>query len=38
MPFAATWIELEIIIQNEVKSDKDKYMILHVESNKTNTK
>ena len=28
MPFIATWMDLEIIILNEVKSDKDKYMIL----------
>ena len=25
MPFAATWMDLEIIILSEVKSEKDKY-------------
>ena len=29
MPFAATWMDLEIIILNEVsRTEKDKYMIL----------
>ena len=27
MPFAATWMDLEIIILSEVKTEKDKYMI-----------
>ena len=27
MPFAAIWMELEIIILREVKSEEDKYMI-----------
>ena len=27
MPFAATWMDLEIIIRSEVKSEKEKYMI-----------
>ena len=30
MPFAATWMDLEIIILNEVKSDKDKYYITYM--------
>ena len=37
MPFAATWMELEIIILNEVsQTEKDKYHIIHlyVESKK----
>ena len=25
MPFAATWMDLEIIILSEVKTEKDKY-------------
>ena len=28
MPFAATWMDLEIIILSEVKSDKDKYYMI----------
>ena len=28
MPFAATWLQLEIIILSEVKSEKDKYHML----------
>ena len=27
MPFAVTWMDLEIIILSEVKTEKDKYMI-----------
>ena len=30
-PFAATWLQLEIILLSEVKSEKDKYiMLLHI--------
>ena len=28
MPFAATWMDLEIIILSEVKSEKDKYHMI----------
>ena len=28
MPFSATWLQLEIIILTEVKSEKDKYIML----------
>ena len=28
MPFAATWMDLEIIILSEVKSEKDKYNMI----------
>ena len=28
MPFAATWLQLEIILLSEVKSEKDKYHML----------
>ena len=35
MPFAATWMDLEIIKISEVsQTEKDKYMISHVESKK----
>ena len=34
MPFAATWMDLEIIIQGNVKSDKDKYCMIYMESKK----
>ena len=31
MPFAATWMDLEIIIQNKVsQKDKDKYICYHL--------
>ena len=34
MPFAVTWMDLEIIILSEVsQTEKDKYDIAHVESN-----
>ena len=37
MPFAATWMDLEVIILNEVRqTEKDKYH-LYVESKKKNT-
>ena len=28
MPFAATWMDLEVIILSEVKSEKDKYHMI----------
>ena len=28
VPFAATWMDLEIIILNEAKSEKDKYSVI----------
>ena len=28
MPFAATWLQVEIILLSEVKSEKDKYHML----------
>ena len=28
MPFSATWLQLEIITLTEVKSEKDKYIML----------
>ena len=35
MPFAATWMDLEIIKISEVsQTEKDKYMISHVEFKK----
>ena len=36
MPFAVTWIDLEIVVQSEVgQKEKDKYIIsLHVEPRK----
>ena len=36
MPFAASWMDLEIIILNEVSQRKTSH--LHVESNKSDTK
>ena len=30
MTFAAMWMDLEIIIESEVKSDKDKYEITNM--------
>ena len=35
LPFAATWMDLEIIILSEVsQTEKDKYDVTYVESNK----
>ena len=28
MPFAATWMDLEIVISSEIKSEKDKYHMI----------
>ena len=37
MPFAATWMDLEIIIQSEVnQTDKDKYDIAYMQNLKKN--
>ena len=34
MPFVATWMDLEIIIQSEVRrTERDKYMIPHISTN-----
>ena len=38
MPFAATWMELEMIISNEVKSERERHMISHVWNLKYDTK
>ena len=38
MPFAARWMELEIIMRKRSKSTEDKYMISHVWNLKYDTK
>ena len=38
MPFAVTWMDLETVILSEVcQTEKDKYVVSHIESNKNNT-
>ena len=38
MPFVATWMDLQIIILSEIsQTEKDKYHITYVESNKNET-
>ena len=38
MPLAVTWMYLETVIMSEVcQTEKDKYVVSHIESNKNDT-